>query len=178
MAQATFTRILVIVTAALIAVLSSSCRRNHQAPAERAAQTVDEFPLSSVATEIQRRGYRVVQRPISSATAWEIANFRTRDRHVVSFKADQPLPNARDYYVRFLLIEETFVSEADAERRLSDLHLKVPDRFDNEYELAMREGFRIGMKTYILQTDALVFWEEIKKLGKELLDSADGGRLE
>jgi hypothetical protein len=144
----------------------------------RAAPTVDEFPLSSVASEIQRRGYRVVQRPVSSATAWEISNFRTRERHPVLFKADQPLPNSRDYYVRFSLIEETFASEADAERRLRDLHRKVPDRFDDEYELAMREGFRVGLKTYILQTDASIFWEEIKKLGKELSDSADGARPE
>ena len=134
--------------------------------------------MSSVASEIQRRGYRVVQRPISAATAWETSNFQTRDRHVVSFKADKPLPNSRDYYVRFLLIEETFAAEADAERRLSDLHRKVPDRFDNEYELAMREGFRVGMKTYILQTDAAIFCEEIKKLGKELLDSPGGARPE
>jgi len=86
------------------------------------------------------------------------------------------LPNRRDYYVRFLLIEETFESEADADRRLRELHYKVPDRFDNEYELTMREGFRVGMKANFLQTDASIFWERVKKLGKALADSITGAR--
>src|SRR5215204_3718778 len=160
----TLTRSFVIFITVLVTLLLPACRRNPEASALRATPTVDESPLSSVASEIQRRGYRVVQRPISSPTAWETATFRTRDRHVVSFKANDPLPNTSDYYLRFLLIEETFDTQEDAEQRLRDLHRKVPDRFDNEYELTLREGFRIGETTYIVQTDASIFWDELRRL--------------
>jgi hypothetical protein len=97
-----------------------------------------------------------------------------RGRHVVSFKAEQPMVNSQDYYVRFLLIEESFDSEDDARRRLSDIHRPVPDRPSNEYELTMRDGLRVETKTYVLQTDALIFWDEVRNLTKVLLGSIDG----
>jgi hypothetical protein len=79
-------------------------------------------------------------------------------------------------YCRFSLIEETFDSDDDARHRLADLHRAIPDRRSemDEYTLTLRDGFRVGTKTYILETDASMFWKEIRSLTKGLAASIDG----
>src|ERR1051325_11067541 len=76
-------------------------------------------PLSLVAKEIQARGYRVRESSAPPPTDWERSRFRMRSKVVVSFKAEQPLPNEREnYYCRFSLAEETYDSNDDARQRL------------------------------------------------------------
>src|ERR1041385_6006711 len=86
------------------------------------------IPLSSVAKEIEARGYRVQKSFALAPTDWEISRFRLRSRVMVAFKAEQPLPNEREkYYTRFSLAEETYDSTADARQRLDHLHDETPN---------------------------------------------------
>jgi hypothetical protein len=130
----------------------------------------NKIALTSVAEEVQRRGYHVKESASEKPTDWQKSKFRMRSKKMFSFRADQPVPNARDTYCRFKLFEETFDSAADAEARLTQLHLADPTGSAEEqhYLSAMREGFRIGNVTYVFQTDAAIFWDEIKRLTKEL----------
>ena len=102
-----------------------------------------------------------------------------RSKRSSSFRADQPQPGTRDYICRFLLLEETYDTTADARYRLANLHLPSPDATaeGNEYVRAMRTGFRVGTVVYFLQTDAVMFWEEIQRFAKELFGATPGAEL-
>jgi hypothetical protein len=41
----------------------------------------------------------------------------------------------------------------------------------------MRTGFRVGTVTYFLETDAIIFWDEVQRLAKVLADSTPGAEL-
>jgi hypothetical protein len=125
-----------------------------------------EIPLSSVAKEIEAHGYRAQKRFVNPPTEWEISKFRMRNRVVVVFKAEQPLPNETEkYYCRFSLAEETYDSANDARQRLIQLHDLFPDGpFEDEYTRVLREGFIVDRTLYILQTDAAIFLPEIRRL--------------
>ena len=127
-------------------------------------------PLTPVAQEVQRRGYSLKESAVDEPTAWQKSTFRMRSRKVFSFRANQPMPNAGDTYCRFTLSEETYDSAADAEARLNRIHLADPTgpAEEQHYLSAMREGFRVGNVAYVFQTDAAIFWDEIKRLVKEL----------
>jgi hypothetical protein len=152
----------------------SGCHRN--GPRRDEALAPDDSPLSSVATEIQSLGYRVEGRFVSPPTPWEISTFRMRSRRLVSFKAEQRLPHeSENYYVRFTLSEETYDSDNDARQRLADLHREFHDGpVEDEYTRTLRDGFRVGAKTYILQTGAAIFFGPIRNLTKTLVGSIDG----
>src|SRR5262245_13248018 len=129
-----------------------------------------QISLTPVAQEVQRRGYSVKESTVDEPTDWQKSTFRMRSKKVFSFRANQPMPNARDTYCRFTLFEETYDSAADAEARLSRIHLADPTgpAEEQHYLSAMREGFRVGTVAYVFQTDAAIFWDEIKRLAKEL----------
>jgi hypothetical protein len=130
----------------------------------------NKIALTPVAEEVQRRGYHVKERIVDEPTDWQKSTFRMRAKKRFSFRADQPMPNARDTYCRFTLFEETYDSAADAEARLTRIHLADPTgpAEEQHYLSAMREGFRIGNVAYVFQTDAAIFWDEIKRLVNEL----------
>ena len=102
-----------------------------------------------------------------------------RRKQVTSFRANERLPNeTENYYVRFSFTEETYDSKEDARLRLTQLHKEFPDGpWEDEYSRAMREGFLIDRTAYILQTDAAIFWPEIKRLTKLLAESSRGERV-
>ena len=129
-----------------------------------------EIPLSPVAKEVQARGYRAEKSYTLPPSAWEISTFRLRNRVMVAFKAEKPLPNEREtYYVRFSLAEETYDSSADAQQRLDHLHDATQGGpVEDEYTRVMREGFVVDHTLYILQTDAAKFLPEIRRLTKTL----------
>jgi hypothetical protein len=136
-------------------------------------------PLTPVAQEIERRGYRAKESLVVPPTPWEISTFRMRNKRFFSFRADQPLPNSRDYYCRFSLTEETYDSVDDARQRLANLHRASPDgpAEEEDYTSTMRTGFRVGNLTYVLQTDASIFWDEVQRLAKALANSIQGAEL-
>ena len=145
--------------------------------AKRPAGGPQSSPLTPVAQEIQRRGYRAKESLIVPPTAWEVSTFRMRSKRSFSFRADQPLPNARDTYCRFSLFEETYDSVDDARQRMTNLHRPSPDVEDDEYVRVMRTGFRVGAVTYVLQTEAIIFWDEVQRLSKALASSTQGAEL-
>jgi hypothetical protein len=104
-----------------------------------------------------------------------------RSKRFFGFRADQPLPNARDTYCRFSLAEETYDSADDARHRLATLHDEFPRTFggpvEDEYTRTLRIGFRVGTVTYILQTDGAIFWDEVQRLAKALAQSTPGAEL-
>jgi len=138
-------------------------------------------PLTAVAQDIQRRGYRAKEGFTVSPTPWETSTFRMRSKRFFSFRADRPMSNARDTYCRFSFFEETYDSVDDARQRLIRLHDAFPRTMggpeDDEYTRTMRTGFRVGTVTYIFQTDAAIFWEEVQRLAKELADSTQDAEL-
>ena len=136
-------------------------------------------PLPPVAQEIERRGYHAKESLFVSPTSWETATFRLRSKRSFSFRANQPMPNARDTYCRFSLFEETYESPADAQYRLANVHLPNPDgpAEERDYLSVMRTGFRVGNVTYIFQTDAAMFWDEVQRLAKALANSTPGAEL-
>jgi hypothetical protein len=62
---------------------------------------------------------------------------------------------------------------------LANVHLSAPDADGEErdYLSAMRTGFRVGNVTYILQTDASQFWDEVQCFGKELAAATQAAQL-
>jgi len=38
-------------------------------------------------------------------------------------------------------------------------------------------GFRVGTVTYFLETDAIIFWDEVQRLAKALANSTPGAEL-
>ena len=146
--------------------------------ANRSATLREQAPLTPIAQEIERRGYHAKERLIVAPTPWEISTFRMRSKRRFAFRANQPRPGSDDYYCRFSLFEETFDSAEDARNRLANLHLPSLDApEDNEYERVMRIGFRVGTVAYFLQTDAIVFWDEVQRFAKELANATPGAEL-
>ena len=135
--------------------------------------------LSALGNELESHGYRAKKCVTLIPTAWEAKKFRMRSKQVTSFRANERLPNeTEDYYVRFSFTEETYDSKEDAINRLTQLHKEFPDGpWEDEYSRAMREGFLIDRTAYILQTDAAIFWPEIKRLTKLLAESSRGERV-
>ena len=146
---------------------------------ERASRNQELSPLTPVAQEIERRGYLAKESRVVPPTPWEINTFRMRSKRSFSFRAEQPLPNAPDTYCRFSLAEETYDSVDDARQRLANLHRASPDgpAEEEDYTSTMRAGFRVGNVTYVLQTDALIFWDEVQSLTKALASSTQGAEL-
>jgi len=138
-----------------------------------------QSPLTPMAQEIQRRGYHAKESLMVSPTAWEISTFRMRTKHVFSFRANQPEPGTNNYYCRFSFFEETYDSADDARHRLANVHLPSPDGPEGErdYLSVMSTGFRVGNVTYILQTDASQFWDEVQRFAKELVNATQGAEL-
>lgn len=147
--------------------------------AKRSANLRQQLPLTPIAQEVQRRGYHAKESLMVPPTPWEISTFRMRSKRSVSFRADQPQPGSRDYFCRFLLFEETYDSADDAQHRLANLHLPNPDGPAGEldYLSAMRTGFRVGNVTYVFQTDAIIFWDEVQRFAKELAAATPGAEL-
>jgi hypothetical protein len=146
--------------------------------AKRSVDTQQSAPLTPVAQEIQRRGYHAKESLIVPPTAWEVSTFRMRSKRFFSFRADQSLPNTRDTYCRLVLFEETYDSVDDARQRLTNLHRSSPDSPEgDEYVRAMRTGFRVGAVAYVLQTDAIIFWDEVQRLAKALANSTQDAEL-
>jgi hypothetical protein len=132
--------------------------------------------LTPLAQEIEHRGYQVKASFIVPPTAWEVSTFRMRSKRSFSFRAEQPLVGTRDYFVRFWLFEETYDAIDDARNRLANLH--APDEAAvDEYQLTMRTGFRVGTVTYFLQTDAAIFWPEVRRFANELVNATPGAEL-
>ena len=48
---------------------------------------------------------------------------------------------------------------------------------ERDYLSTMRTGFRVGNVTYVLQTDAWIFWDEVQHLAKVLASSTEGAEL-
>jgi hypothetical protein len=136
-------------------------------------------PLTPLAQEIQHRGYHPKESRIVPPTPWEVATFRMRSKRFSSFRGDQPVPNSRDYYCRFSFFEETYDSVEDARHRLANLHLASPDgpAEERDYLSTMRTGFRVGNVTYVLQTDTLIFWDEVQRIAKALATTTQGAEL-
>jgi len=172
----TFTKALKSGCWLLLMIALVSCRAGITRPLE----TV-EIPasLSALGNELESHGYRANKCVTLIPTAWEAKKFRMRRKQVTSFRANERLPNeTENYYVRFSFTEETYDSKEDARLRLTQLHKEFPDGpWEDEYSRAMREGFLIDRTAYILQTDAAIFWPEIKRLTKLLAESSRGERV-
>jgi hypothetical protein len=127
-------------------------------------------PLSRVAQEVQRRGYHLKESSVVLPTSWESSTFRMRSKRWFSFRADQPLVNSSDTYCRFKLIEESYDSAVDAQYRVDNIRLADPGGGAEEqyYLHGLRAGFRAGNVAYVLQTDAIQFWDEVQRLTNEL----------
>jgi len=145
---------------------------------KRSADARQSSPLTPVAEEIQRRGYHAKESLVVPLTNWEASTLRMRSKRFFSFRADQPQPGTRDYFCRFSLFEETYDSIDDAQHRLANLHFAAPDGpWVDEYRLGMRAGFRVGTVTYFLETDAIIFWDEVQRLANDLANTTPGAEL-
>jgi hypothetical protein len=135
--------------------------------------------LSALGNQLESQRYQAKKCVTVLPTTWEATRFRLRSKQVTFFKANERLPNeTENYFVRFSFAEETYDSKEDARRRLAQLHKEFPDGpWEDEYTRAMREGFLIDRTAYILQTDAAIFWPEIKRLTKLLAESNGGERV-
>ena len=138
--------------------------------------TQAEIPLSSVAKEIETRGYRVQKRSSLPPDDWDISEFRLRSKVAVTFKAEKPLPNeTENYYCRFVLFEETYDSPNDARVRMDRLREISPDApVEDRHNSPLRAGFVVDRTVYILQTDAVIFLPEVQQLTKLLAASRTG----
>ena len=151
----------------------------HAGTSRFAEPTEIPAPLSAMGNELESQGYRARKCVTVSPTTWEANKFRMRGKQLTAFRAEQRLPNeTENYYVRFSFAEETYDSKEDARKRLAQLHKEFPDGpWEDEYTRTMREGFLIDRTAYILQTDAAIFWPEIKRLTKLLAESRGAERV-
>ncbi|HEY5883612.1 MAG TPA: hypothetical protein VIT88_02950 [Pyrinomonadaceae bacterium] len=158
----------------LVSLLLIGCNGHSKQPAKPL-----QSPLTPVAQEIQRRGYHVKESLIVPPTLWEVSTFRMRSKRSFAFRSDQPQSGTSDYFVRFRFFEETYDSIEDARHRLANLHMWSPDASAevNEYDRVMRSGFRVGTVVYFLQTDAIVFWDEVKRFANEISGATPGAEL-
>jgi hypothetical protein len=147
--------------------------------AKRSVDVRQSLPLSPVGQEIQRRGYHVKESLIAQPTPWEVSTFRMRGRRLFSFRGNQPDPGTTNYFCRFSLFEETYDSVDDARHRLANIHLPDPNGppEDRDYLSVMRAGFRVGNVTYVLQTDAVSFWDEVQRFAKTLANATKNAEL-
>ena len=138
-----------------------------------------QSPLTPVAQEVERRGYHAKESLIVAPSAWEISTFRMRSKQVFSFRADQPDAGTRNYFCRFSLFEETYDSPDDARFRIANVHLPNPEGpvGERDYLSLMRTGFHVGSVAYVLQTDAITFWDEVQRFAKELATATPGAEL-
>jgi hypothetical protein len=92
----------------------------------------------------------------------------------ISLKQDRAITSAGSFF-----FEETYDLVEDARHRLANLHIASPDAPAevNEYDRVMRSGFRIGTVVYFLQTDAIIFWDEVRRFAKELANATHGAEL-
>lgn len=132
--------------------------------------------LSRVGQEVQHRGYHLTGSSVAGPTSWESSTFRMRSKRLFSFRANQPLPNRSDTYCRFKLIEESYDSSADAQNRLDKIRLADPGGGAEEqyYLHGLRAGFRVGNVAYVMQTNAIVFWDEVQRVTRELALAVGG----
>jgi hypothetical protein len=146
---------------------------------KRSSRNQELLLLTPVAQEIERRGYRARESRAVPPTPWEVSTYRMRSKQFFSFRSEQPLPNAQDTYCRFSLAEETYDSVDDARQRLANLHRASPDgpAEEEDYTSNMRAGFRVRNVTYVLQTDASIFWGEVQRLANALATSTQGAEL-
>jgi hypothetical protein len=158
-------------TCVILAVVIVSC-----SDSQRSVTPAEQLSLTPIAQEIQRHGYHAKESHVVPPTTWEIDTFRMRFKRSFSFRADAPQTGTRDYFVRFWFFEETYDSIEDARNRLVQLHLPSPDADAqvNEYDRVMRSGFRVGTVVYFLQTDAIVFWDDLKRVAKDLFLATPG----
>ncbi len=160
-----------------VALLTLAFALNTACQIKRSAE-IRQPSLTPIAQEIQRRGYHAKERLVVPPTTWEASTLRMRSKRFFSFRADQPQPGSRDYFCRFSLFEENYDSVDDARHRLANLHVAAPDGpWIDEYRLGMRAGFRVGTVTYFLETDAIIFWDEVQSLAKALASSTPGAEL-
>jgi hypothetical protein len=143
------------------------------------SNTRQQVPLSPAAKAIENLGYHVKESSMVAPSPWEKSTLRLQSKRLFSFRANQPQPGSRDYFCRFDLFEETYDSAEDAQHRLANLHLPSPDASAevNEYGRVMRSGFRIGTVVYYLQADAIMFWDEVQRVAKELANSTSGAEV-
>jgi hypothetical protein len=80
----------------LVVIVTTGCR------SKRAANVQQMAPLTTVAQEIERRGYHAKESSIVAPTAWEVSTFRLRGKQVSSFRANQPQAGSSDYFCRFI----------------------------------------------------------------------------
>jgi len=165
-------------TLTLVVGCHSGLRRDARQPSP-SRNTREAAPLTAVAQEVERRGYHARESLIVSPSAWEISTFRMRGKRVFSFRANQPQRGTTNYFVRFSLFEETYDSVADAQNRLANVHVPNPEGPEDErdYLSHMRTGFRVGNVAYVLQTDAITFWDEVQRFAKELAQATQGAEL-
>lgn len=163
-----------VVFLALAFVLPIACHVERSTEqSRRSANAEQPSPLTPVAQEIERRGYHAKESLVVPPTTWEASTLRMRSKRLFSFRADQPQPGSSNYFCRFSLFEETYDTVDDAQHRLNNLHDPDEPGVD-EYRLHMRSGFRIGTVTYFLETDAIVFWDEVQRLAEALGKSIPG----
>jgi len=161
----------------LVLAFAAGCHR-----VKKSADTRQDAPLTPAAQEIQRRGYRVTESVMVAPASWEASILHMRSKRSSSFRANQRLPNEREnYYVQFSLTEETYDSVDDARHRLATMHDEYPRTLggpeDDEYIRTMRAGFRVGTVAYILQTNAAIFWPEVKRVADALATATPGSEL-
>jgi hypothetical protein len=99
---------------------------------------------------------------------WEKHQFDLKAKRVIKIKSRSPIKAHSKYYYRFAIWIEIYSDEKKAEKRTERLR-DVPPHASAEYtEYFMADGFSDGNIVYIVETDGVMFLDELGSFTKRL----------
>ena len=108
-------------------------------------------------------GYLTVSTSSRTQSDWEAREFGGAQIRIQSIKALKEVPDWKDAYYRFTLVEESFPSEAAAGSRFLRLKENDPKLDSKQFpDLILRDGFTERDKVFYVTTDVSRF--EIERL--------------
>lgn len=139
-------------------------------PAEAEAPPEPVFPKEVIASW----GYRTTGIQKAEQSPWEVEHFGKAKVRQQSINGVKPVKGERNMYYRFVISEQTFATEAEAQGRITKIRDTPPGvNTKMEPRWVLCDGVASGKKAYIVWTDALKFSIEelpavMTRLRKEL----------
>jgi len=125
-----------------------------------AAQKATEVTVDHIVPEkvISAWGYRTVSTDKRTQSAWENDTFGSATIRIQSIKAVKEVPDWKNAYYRFTIVEETF-ENADLARARSERLKDHDPQLDSKChpELILRDGFFSANKVIYVTTDVSKF---------------------
>lgn len=141
---------------ALIAGFVAGCdRETEQVQSTNASEVVAPIVPEEV---IEAWGYRTISTATVPQSEWEAHAFGAASIRTQAIKATAEVPEWKDAYYRFTLVEESLDSDGVARSRFERLRDHDPGRNSKMHpELILRDGFVVANRVLYATTDSTKF---------------------